>query len=71
MLQLTFMHIGNRYIVSFVDYFTKRLEAFPMTDRKAGRIARFFVEQVVCCRGIPEQLLSDCGTNFRTYSWGV
>ena len=65
-LQLPVTHKGNRYVVCFVDYLTKILwvEAFPMADQKADTIARILVEQVICRHGVPEQLLSDRGTNF-------
>lgn len=63
-LQLPVTHKGNRYVVCFVDYLTKWVEAFPMADQKADTIARILVEQVVCRHGVPEQLLSDRGTNF-------
>ena len=63
-LQLPVTHRGNRYVVCFVDYLTKWAEAFPMADQRADTIARIFVEQIVCRHGVPEQLLSDRGTNF-------
>lgn len=63
-LQLPLTHQGNKYVLCFVDYLTKWVEAFSMADQKADTIARLFVEQVVCRHGVPEQLLSDRGTNF-------
>ena len=63
-LQLPVTHQGNRYVVCFVDYLTKWAEAFPIADQRADTIARIFVEQIVCRHGVPEQLLSDRGTNF-------
>ena len=63
-LQLPVTHSGNRYVVCFVDYLTKWVEAFPMSDQRADTIARLFVEHVVCRHGVPEQLLSDRGANF-------
>lgn len=47
-----------------MDHLTKWVEAFPMSDQWADTIARLFVEHVVCRHGVPEQLLSDRGTNF-------
>lgn len=55
---------GNRYVVVFVDYLTKWPEAFAVPDQKATTIARLLVEEVICLHGIPEQLLSDRGSNF-------
>ena len=47
-----------------MDYLTKWPEAFTISDQKAETIAKLFVENIVCCHGIPEDLLSDRGTNF-------
>ena len=63
-LQLPLTTSGNRYVVCFLDYLTKWVEAFAIPDQRAETIARLFVENVVCRHGIPEELLSDRGTNF-------
>ena len=55
---------GNRYIVVFMDYFTKWAEAFAVSDQQAPTIARLLVENIVCRHGVPEELLSDRGSNF-------
>ena len=55
---------GNSYVVVFVDYLTKWPEAFALPDQKAQTIAQVFCEQIICRHGIPEQLLSDRGSNF-------
>lgn len=47
-----------------MDYLTKWPEAFAIPDQKAETIARLFVDHIVCQHGIPEELLSDRGTNF-------
>ena len=47
-----------------MDYLTKWSEAFAIPDQKAETIAKLFVENIVCCHGIPVELLSDRGTNF-------
>ncbi len=65
MLQLPLTWNGNRYVVCFVDYLTKWVEAFAMLDQQAETIARLFVDHVVCRRhGVPEELLSNWGANF-------
>ena len=63
-LQLPLIADGNCYVAVFMDYLTKWPEVFPMADQKAETIAKHFVEGVVCCHGIPEQLLSGHGPNF-------
>jgi hypothetical protein len=47
-----------------MDYLTKWVEAFPMSDQQASTIARLLVEHIICRHGVPEELLSDRGTNF-------
>ncbi len=63
-LQLPLTVHGNKYVLVFMDYFTKWVEAFPMSDQKTITIATLFVEHIICRHGIPEQLISDRGTNF-------
>uniref|UniRef100_A0A914VEK8 RNA-directed DNA polymerase n=1 Tax=Plectus sambesii TaxID=2011161 RepID=A0A914VEK8_9BILA len=55
---------GNRYIVSFVDCFSKYCEAFATANQTAETIARLLVNNVVCRHGCPAKLLSDRGPAF-------
>ena len=54
---------GNKYIILFFDSFTKWCEAVATPDIKAERVARHFVQDVVCRHSCPHKLLSDKGTN--------
>ena len=63
-LQLPLTSSGNRYIVVFMDYLTKWVEAFPTSDQQATTIAELLVEHIICRHGVPNELLSDRGTNF-------
>ena len=63
-LQLPLTANGNRYVVCFVDYLTKWVEAFAVSDQRAETIAKLLVDHVICRHGIPEELLSDRGANF-------
>ena len=63
-LQLPRSHNGNRYLVVFIDYLTKWVEAFATPDQTALTIARLLVEEVVTRHGMPNTLLSDRGANF-------
>ena len=63
-LQLPQTVNGNKYVLVFMDYLTKWAEACAMPDQKTDTIARLLVEHVICRHGIPEELLSDRGTNF-------
>ena len=63
-LKLPLTYDGNQYVLVFVDYLTKWVEAFPLKDQKAETVARVMVEEVICRHGAPERLLSDRGSNF-------
>jgi len=54
---------GNCYVVVFMDYLTKCPEAYATSDQTA-KTNSMFVEQIVSCHGIPQELLSDRGQNF-------
>ena len=63
-LKLPPTYNGNKYVVVFLDYLTKWVEAFPVKDQCAETVACLLVEEVICRYGAPEQLLSDRGSNF-------
>ena len=63
-LKLPLTSNGNRYVAVFMDYLTKWPETFAIPDQKAETIAPLFLEHIVCRHGIPEELLTDRGTNF-------
>ena len=55
---------GNRYILVFIDLFTKYCVAVPIPDQRAETVAKAFFERIICVFGSPERLLSDRGSNF-------
>ena len=55
---------GNRYVVIFLDYLTKWVEAFAISNQSAPTIARIFVEEIFCRQGTSQNFLSDHGANF-------
>ena len=63
-LQLPLTQRGNKYVVVFMDYFTKWVEAYAVPDQQAQTVARLLVENIVCRHGVPQELLSDRGSNF-------
>ena len=54
----------NRYLVVFMDYFSKWPEVFPVKSTEAEVIAKLFVEELVSRHSCISTLLSDQGTNF-------
>ena len=44
-----------------MDYFTKWVE---VANQQPQTIARLLVENIVCRHGVPQELLSDRGSNF-------
>lgn len=54
---------GNRYVVVFMEYLTKWVEAYAVADQTSETIAQLLVDHVVCRHGVPGQLLSDRGPN--------
>ena len=46
---------GNKYVVVFMDYFTKWVEAFAVPNQEATTIARLLIDNIVCRHGVPQQ----------------
>ena len=57
---------GNKYLIVVCDYFTRWVEAFPLPDQKADRVAQTFVHEFVCRFGAPLEVHSDQGRNFES-----
>ncbi|XP_037834631.1 uncharacterized protein LOC112450568 [Kryptolebias marmoratus] len=56
----------NRYILVVQDYFSKWVEAYPLSDEQAPTVAEKIVSEWVCRYGAPHSLHSDQGTNFES-----
>ena len=65
-LTLPLTTLGNRYIVVFMDYLTKWPEVFPTSDHTAETIAHLLVDKIICRHGVPVELLSDRGPDFKS-----
>ena len=61
-LQLPLTSSGNKYVVVFMDYLTKWVEAFPTPDQHTTTIVNLLIEHIICRHEVPEELLSDRGT---------
>jgi hypothetical protein len=55
---------GNKYVLVFIDYFTKFVELVAIPDAKAETVARALIRRVILRHGAPQYLHSDRGTNY-------
>ena len=54
---------GNKYIICFIDLFSKYVEAIPLPATDAPLLAQTFFDHVVARHGVPSRILSDQGSN--------
>ena len=62
-LKLPLTYDRNQYILVFLDYLMKWVEAFPIKDQKAETVAQVLVVEFICRHGAPECLLSEAQTS--------
>jgi len=55
---------GNRYLLTFIDHFTRFCEAIPIARQDTETVAREFVLRIITQFGVPKKLLTDRGANF-------
>ncbi|KIH62676.1 integrase core domain protein [Ancylostoma duodenale] len=55
---------GNKYILVFVDSFSKYIVAEPLPDQKSNTTAQIFINRFVARFGLPETLVTDQGSNY-------
>lgn len=55
---------NNKYILTFVDHFSKYPESIALPNQTAKTIATAFVTQIIARHGVPAKLITDCGANF-------
>jgi transposase InsO family protein len=61
---LTTSNRQNSYILTIQDDLSKFSTAIPLVTHDANSIARALVEGFICQHGIPESIVTDCGTEF-------
>ena len=54
----------NRYILTFIDHYTKYVEAFPIPDQSAQTCARVYATEILTRHGTGSKLITDQGTAF-------
>lgn len=47
---------GNKYILTYIDLFSKYVEAVPLEDIKATTVARAYVEKIIVRHGTPPKV---------------
>ena len=52
---------NNIYILLFVDYFTRYIEATAIPNNTAEIVANKFIELIICCHGATMKFLTDYG----------
>ncbi|RDY08814.1 Tf2-8, partial [Mucuna pruriens] len=57
-----------KYLTVVVDYFTKWIEAEPVTTISAERIKPFYWKKIICRFGLLAEIVSDNGTQFASWS---
>jgi hypothetical protein len=51
---------GNyTFTIVIVEYFTKLVEATPVTNITLATIQEFFWQNIICCYGVPQQINVD------------
>ncbi|KHJ89406.1 integrase core domain protein [Oesophagostomum dentatum] len=55
---------GNKFIIVFVDAFSKFIIAEPIPDQKANTTTDTFINRCIARFGTPEVLVTDQGTNY-------
>jgi len=56
---------GNLYIIVFVDYFTKWVEAMPTFNNDGETTTLFIFNQIVARFDFPKEIVTDHGSHFQ------
>lgn len=56
---------GHKFIITATEYFTKWVEAIPMTYIIGKQISKFILNYLIYCYGVPQTIISDNGTPFK------
>jgi hypothetical protein len=54
----------NKYLLKFIDHFTKYVEAFAIPDQTAETCARVYATQIITRHGTGSKLVTDQGGAF-------
>jgi hypothetical protein len=59
----------NKYLLTFIDHFSKWVEAYPIPDQSAETCARVYATQTVSHNGSGATLVTDRGSAFMSSSF--
>nr|GEY76663.1 reverse transcriptase domain-containing protein [Tanacetum cinerariifolium] len=54
-----------KFLIVAIDYFTKWIEAKPVATITGNQIKKFMWDNIVCRFGLPGEIISDNGKQFR------
>ncbi|GKV41028.1 hypothetical protein SLEP1_g48609 [Rubroshorea leprosula] len=60
---------GVTHLIVGVDYFTKWVEAWPLSSLTSKKVEDFVFSSIICRYGIPNQIVADNGTQFNCTSF--
>jgi hypothetical protein len=55
---------GNKYLLTFLDHYTRYCDVKPIKKQDTETTAREFVVRIITQLGVPRSLLTDRGANF-------
>lgn len=58
---------GPKYVTVAVDYFTKWVEAEPMTTVTLAKVFSFVIKNIIYRYGVPYKIINDNGTQFESF----
>ncbi|GLJ30929.1 hypothetical protein SUGI_0616100 [Cryptomeria japonica] len=56
---------GHKFIITATEYFTKWIEAIPMTYITGVQISKFLLNYIICRYGVPLAIVTDNGRPFK------
>ena len=56
---------GHEFILFAINYVTKWVETASYARLTSSRIASFIKSHIICCYGVPHELISDRGVHFK------
>ena len=56
---------GHEFILVAIDYFTKWVEVASYARLTSAKVVNFIRSHIICCYGVPHELILDRGVHFR------